>query len=1052
MIQRITSFALHQPFFMILLIGLFIAGGVAAFKALPVEAFPDVTDTQVQIITLFPGRAAEEVEKQVTIPIEIGLSGIPHSLRLFSHTQFGLSFVVVTFDDDVDAYFARQQILERLRGVELPAGIESELGPLATPIGEIYRYRMMSESADAMELRTLQDWVVARQMKTVPGVADVITYGGFVKQYQVQPDLAKMRSYNITLQQLFSALERGSANAGGSYIEKGEQQYLIRGIGLLKSVDDIANLVIIERGGTPLLVKDLATVEIGSVPRQGISGQGKEDDIVTGIVLMRKGENPSEVLKTLKEKIDALNTSVLPNGVQIVPIYDRTWLIGTTLKTVFRNLTEGALLVTAVLLLFLGNIRAALIVAVTIPLSLLATFLGLTFRGIPANLLSLGAMDFGIIVDGSVIVVENIFRRLSEHQAEHPVSHFGEGHQENEHESLRSRIIWATMEVGRPTLFSMLIIITAHIPIFTLQRHEGRIFAPMAVTVTSALIGSLIFSLTLVPLLCYFLLRRRLSEKENFAVRICQRLYRPALIWTLKHRWTVIAISLVLLASSIFTLTRLGTEFLPELNEGTMWVNIYFPAGISVSETQRLSARVREILGGHQVVRAVTSKAGRPEDGTDPKPINMAEFFVDLKPPGEWPQGLTREKLIEELDKELEELPGVEPSFSQPIRDNVLESISQIDGQIVVKVFGTDGEVLREQALNVLRAVSSVRGVARAFIDRYGQVPQLQIEADRKQSARYGLKVADIQDVIETALGGKQATEIWEGEKRFAVIVRLNEGQRQMDNIKSMMVDTPDGRRIPLDQLAKVSIRSGSMNISRELGSRVMAIGVFIRDRDMGSLVAEMKETVSREIKLPPGYYITWGGEFENQERAMKRLMLIVPVSVLLIFALLFNAFGSAKSAILILLNVPFALIGGIFALLVTGINLSVSAAIGFIALFGQAVLNGVVMVSYFNQLRDEGMNNYQAVLKGALVRLRTVIMTALLAMLGLLPMALSHGIGAETQKPLAVVIIGGLISATPLTLFVLPVLYLLFAGKESYLPSTVGQEPERLMENVVTD
>jgi cobalt-zinc-cadmium resistance protein CzcA len=1030
MIQRVTSFALHQPFFLILLVVLFVAAGVAAFRALPVEAFPDVTDTQAQIITLFPGRAAEEVEKQVTIPIEIGLSGIPHSLRLFSHTQFGLSFVVVTFDDAVDAYFARQQVIERLRGVDLPDGVTPDLGPLATPIGEIYRYRMKSDgpnAADAMELRSLQDWVVARQLKTVPGVADVVTYGGFVKQYQVQPDLAKLKSYNVTLKQLFEALERGSANAGGSYVEKGEQQYLIRGLGMLKSQEDIANLVVTERGGTPLLVKDIAAVEVGFVPRQGITGQDDEDDIVTGIVLMRKGENPSEVLKALKEKIGDLNAGVLPKGVQVTPIYDRTWLIGTTLKTVFRNLTEGALLVTAVLLLFLGNLRAALIVAITIPLSLLATFLGLTFRGIPANLLSLGAMDFGIIVDGSVIVVENIFRRLSEHQAEHPVNFFGPGHKEDERESLRNRIIWATMEVGRPTFFSMLIIITAHIPIFTLQRHEGRIFAPMAVTVTSALIGSLIFSLTFVPLLCYFLLRKRLSEKENFAVRACKRVYRPSLAWALKHRLTVIGASIVLLAASLFAMTRLGSEFLPELNEGTMWVNINFPPGISVSETKRLAARVREILRGHEVVRSVTSKAGRPEDGTDPKPINMAEFFVDMKPPEEWPKGLTREKLTEELDKQLDELPGVDPSFSQPIRDNVLESISQIDGQIVIKVFGTDGDGLRDQALKVLNAISNVRGVARAFIDRYGQIPQLQIEVDRAKAARYGLKVADIQDVIETALGGKQATEIWEGEKKFAVVVRLPEEQRQMDNIKAILVDTPSGSRVPLDQLADISIKSGRMNISREMGTPVMAIGVFIRDRDMGSLVAEMKEKVSREVQLPPGYYLAWGGEFENQERAMKRLALIVPVSVLLIFALLFNAFGSAKSALLILLNVPFAMIGGIFALLFTGINLSVSAAIGFIALFGQAVLNGVVMVSYFNQLRDEGETSYNAVFSGAMVRLRTVLMTAMLAMLGLLPMALSHGIGSETQKPLAVVIIGGLISATLLTLFVLPALYLVF-------------------------
>jgi len=742
---------------------------------------------------------------------------------------------------------------------------------------------------------------------------------------------------------------------------------------------------------------------------------------------MRKGENPSEVLKDLKLKIETLNSSVLPRDAQIVPIYDRTWLIDTTLQTVFKNLLEGALLVTGVLLVFLGSLRAALIVAVVIPLSLLATFTGLTIRGIPANLLSLGAMDFGIIVDGAVIVVENIFRKLAEHSS----------HQrgfKRDRRALKEVILEAATEVGRPTLFSMLIIITAHIPIFTLQRHEGRIFAPMAWTVTSALVGSLMLSLSLVPLLCYLLLREGVSEKENLVVRICKRSYRPALIWALAHRWTVIAAAVVLLAASFITVSRLGSEFLPELNEGTMWVNINFPPGISINEAKRLAARVREILRSNEVVRSVTSKAGRPEDGTDPKPINMAEFFVDLKPPSEWPAKLTKEQLIQQFDKQMDALPGVEHSFSQPIRDNVLESISQIDGQIVIKVFGPDGDVLRDQTQKVLQTISPVRGVGRAYIDRFGRVPQLQIEVDRGKCARYGLNVADIQDVIEIALGGKEATEVWEGEKRFAVAVRLRESQRGMDNIKNVLVDTPDGQRIPLDQLATVSIREGSMNISREFGSRVMAIGVFIENRDMGSLVAEMQERVNKEIKLPQGYYITWGGEFENQQRAMKRLAVIVPVSVLLIFALLFNAFGSAKHAALILLNVPFALIGGIFALRLTGINLSVSAAIGFIALFGQAVLNGVVMVSYFNQLRDEGTRTFEAVVNGALVRLRTVLMTGTLAMLGLLPMALSHGIGSETQKPLAVVIIGGLISATLLTLFVLPVVYILFTASDGHL------------------
>ena len=1023
MIKRLVSFALNQPFFLLLLVALFIAAGVAAFKSLPVEAFPDVTDTQVQVITLFPGRASEEVEKQVTIPVEIGLSGIPHSVRLFSHTQFGLSFIAVTFDDAVDAYFARQQVLERLRDVDLPPNVEPSLGPLATPIGEIYRYRLKGDMPPT-ELRTIQDWFVTRQIKTVPGVADVVTYGGFIKQYQVEPDFSKMKANGITLQQLFTALNRGSSNVGGGYVEKGEQQYLIRGIGLLKSAGDIGNIVVAQRNGTPLLVRDISTIETGGVPRQGLTGQDKEDDVVTGLVVMRKGENPSAVLQDLKLKIDTLNTGVLPPGVQIIPIYDRTWLIDTTLHTVFKNLTEGALLVTGVLLVFLGSMRAALIVAIMIPLSLLATFMGLTLRGIPANLLSLGAMDFGIIVDGAVIVVENIFRKLAEHSAHQPDF-------KADRRALKEVILEATTEVGRPTFFSMLIIITAHIPIFTLQRQEGRIFAPMAWTVTSALVGSLMLSLSLVPLLCYFLLRTSASEKETFVISACKRFYRPALLWTLANRGVVICMALLLLAGSLFTASRLGSEFLPELNEGTMWVNIDFPPGISIDETKRLASKVREILHSSEVVRSVLSKAGRPEDGTDPKPINMAEFFVDLKPPAEWPSGLTREQLIHQLEKQLDAIPGLESSFSQPIRDNVLESITQIKGQIVIKIFGPDGDVIEDQIQKVLRTIVNVRGVGRAYIDRAGRVPQLQIEVDRAKSARYGLNVADIQDVIETALGGKQATEVWEGEKKFAVAVRLKEEQRDMENIKNILVDTPDGQRIPLAQLATVSVRDGSMNISREFGTRMMAIGVFIENRDMGSLVQEMQQRVNREIHLPSGYYINWGGEFENQQRAMKRLAVIVPVSVLLIFALLFNAFGSAKYGALILLNVPFALIGGIFALMLTGINLSVSAAIGFIALFGQAVLNGVVMVSYFDQLRDEGMRIADAVVNGALVRLRTVLMTGTLATLGLLPMALSHGIGSETQKPLAVVIIGGLVSATLLTLFVLPAVYLLFAGNE---------------------
>ena len=1017
MIKRIVAFALHQPLFVILMTALFIAGGLLAFQALPIEAFPDVSDIQVQVITLFPGHAPEEVEKQVTIPIEVALSGVSHSVRMFSHTQFGLSYVVLTFDDAVTDYFARQQVIERLQGADLPPGVQPQLAPLSTAIGEIYRFRVRGDGYSPRDLRTIEDWTVERYLRMTPGVADIVSMGGLIKQYEVNPNLAKMKYQSITMQQLFTALGRGNANAGGNYVEQGTQQYLIRGIGLLRSAQDIGNVVVSSHNGTPILVKQVAEVTVSAVPRQGIVSQDDDNDIVNGVVLMRKGENPSRVLAAVKERIDALNQSILPRGVRVVAYYDRTWLIHTTLKTVFKNLLEGATLVTLVLLVFLGNVRAAGIVAFMIPLSLLATFLGLTWRGISANLLSLGAMDFGIVVDGAVIVVENVFRKLSEHE------------HKTDHRTVSHLILEATAEVGRPTFFSMLIIIAAHIPIFTLQRHEGRIFSPMAWTVTSALVGSLFFSLTIVPLLCFYLLRRNLPHRDNWLVARCKRLYRLALTWALNHRRAVLTASIAALAASLALLPRLGTEFLPELNEGTIWVNANLPPGISLTETTALCGRIRAALRRIPEVNSVICKAGRPEDGTDPKPLNMAELLVDLRPPSQWQRRVTKERIIEEMDHNLDAIPGIETSFSQPIRDNVLESISQIDGQIVVKLFGDDSLVLRTNAQRFIREFLAVPGVARAFIDRAGEVPQSLIEIDRDRAARYGLNVSDINDVIETGLGGRTATELWEGEKHFSVVVRLPEADRRLANLKNVLVDTPEGMHIPLEEVVTFKVGSGALNISRENGKRVLAIGVFIRGRDMGGVVADMQERV-KSAPLPQGYYLTRSGEFENQQRAMKRLAFIVPVSVFLIFVLLFDAFKSILSALLILLNVPFALIGGILALWVTAIPVSVSAAIGFIALFGQAVLNGVVMVSHFNQLRAAGAAPREAVLEGALVRLRTVLMTALLAMLGLLPMALSQGIGSETQRPLAVVIIGGLMSATLLTLFLLPTLYVMLVGR----------------------
>ena len=1019
--RKFVEFALRQPLFIWLGLALFVGGGLLAFQNLAVEAFPDVSDTQVNVIALYPGRAAEEVEKQVTLPIEVALTGIPGTVRLFSHTQYGLMFAMVTFDDKPGDQLARQQILERLRGVDLPAGVQTDVPPPSTAIGEIMRFRLRGDGYSPRELRETQDWVVEKALRQVGGVADLVTMGGAIKQYEVNPDLARLRDHKVSLAQLFTALQRANGNAGGGAMVQGRQQFLVRSLGSFSTSADIERVVVAEVAGTPVLVRDVAAVQVGQYPPQGLVGQDGADDIVNGIVVMRKGENPSKVLAGVQAKIDMLNSRGLPPGMRIVPYYDRSWLIKKTLHTVFANLTEGALLVMLVLFLFLQNLRAAAIVAAVIPLSLLATFLGLTFVGIPANLLSLGAMDFGIIVDGAVIVVENIFRRLGE---------LNEHQMKSGQRRLRA-VLQATVEVGRPTLFSMIIIIAAHLPIFTLQRHEGRIFSPMAWSVTSALVGSLVLALSLVPLLCLLLLRKKIPHEDNTLVRACKRAYTPALVWAVARPKTIMVGAALALALAVALAGTLGSEFLPELDEGTIWVSTDLPPSVSPAEAQDIALRLRTALHRIPEVRTVVSKIGRPDDGTDPKSFNMFEAFVDLKPDAEWAENRTKDVLFRELRAAVSSVPGLEGAISQPIRDNVLESISQIKGQIVVKIKGDDLSELSVQANRLQAIARGTPGVVRSFVDREGQLPQLRIDIDRDAAARFGINVGDIQDVIETALAGKTSSELWEGERHFSVVVRLAQGQRSLGGLAGLLVAAPNGAQIPLSQLAQISQTSGAMNIARENGQRVAAVGIFIRDRDMGSVVADLQAATARDLKLPANYEVVWSGEFENQQRAMKRLSWVVPLSILVIFLLLFDAFKSFRSALLIIANIPFAMIGGIVALALTGIPLSVSAAIGFIALFGQAVLNGVVMVTHYNQLRDEGMATHDAVMEGSLTRLRTVLMTALLAMLGLLPMALSHAIGAETQRPLAVVVIGGLVSATLLTLLVLPTLYAWAARKD---------------------
>jgi heavy metal efflux system protein len=1017
MLEDLVDGALRHRAAVLLLTATFIAAGAWAFQELPVEAFPDVTDTQVQVITLFPGHAPEEVERQVTLPIEKELNGTPDLTTMRSISIYGLSVVTLTFGDGTDNYFARGQVTERLRQVEVPDGVTPTLGPLYTPIGEIYRYVLESDpraGASPMKLRELQDWVLERHFRQVQGVADVVSFGGFQRQFQVEVDPAQLKAHGVGLRQVFEALRRSNANAGGNYLRRGQEEMVIRGLGYLGSADDVRNVVVLAKAGTPLTVGDLARVTIGAVPRRGAVGKDREDEVVEGIVLLRKGENPAKVLDAVHEKVRQLNDEVLPKGVRVVPFYDRTHLVTTTLHTVLGNLAEGAILVTLVVLAFLLSWRGALVVASVIPISMLASFLYLKVRGLSANLLSLGAVDFGIIVDGAVVMVENVFR----HRHARPDA------------PLDGVVRGAVQEVARPTLFSLGIIIVAYVPIFTLQRVEGRIFAPMANTVASALVGALAASLTLVPVLCALGLRGE-RERTSPVVALAERLYRPALRWTLSHRRIVLGGAGAAVALGIALLGTLGSEFLPELDEGSLWISATLPRSIALDEAQKVAPRIRTALLEFPEVRTVVSQLGRPEDGTDPAPVNSLQMLVDLKRRDAWTSARSEEELIEKMEARLRRIPGVEYNFSQPIKDNVEENISGLKGQIAVKIFGDDLAKLDELAGHLEHAIRGVRGAADLAVVQAGQLPQLQIAIDRRRIARYGIAIADVDEAIETALGGKVATDLWEGERRFGVAVRFPPAFRGgLAAIRDVAVRTAEGTPIPLSELAEIRVGQGRAAVSREANQRFVGIKTNVRGRDLGGFVAEAQAAVARAVKLPAGYYVTWGGEFENQERAMKRLAVVIPLSIFLIFLLLMVAFGKLRSALLILANIPFALVGGVLALKLTGTNLSVSAAVGFIALIGQAVLNGVLLLSDLDARRAAGLPVRDAVEAGALARLRAVLMTALLAALGLLPAALSHAIGAETQRPLALVVIGGLASATALTLFVLPVLYALVEGR----------------------
>lgn len=1032
MIRALVSYSLRRRAIVLALLLVFVAFGVSAFLRLPVEAYPDVTNVQVQVITLFPGHAAEEVERLVTIPVENEMNGIPKRASMRSISLFGLSVVTIVFEDDADRPYVRNQAFERLKTVALPDGAQANLSPDSTPVGEILRYTLAGPPGfSPLELRSLEDWVVERKLRTVPGVVDVVGFGGPTKQVQVNVDPTKLKSFGLTLSQVFDALAKGNRNAGGAYIEHGAEMYVVRGLGMVRSLDDIAGIAVATRGGTPILIRDVGTVTTGARLRLGRVGKsgpsGDRDDVVQGIVLLRKGENALDVLEKVKAKVEAINATGLPEGVRIVTHYDRTQLIGRTLRTVRRNMGEGIGLVLLVLVAFLGlrHVRSALVVAVVVPLSLLGAFLLLDARGIPANLISMGAIDFGIIVDSAVVVVENLLRILSEKR--------------EKVRSLSAAIVQATSEVGRPILFSKAILVTAFLPLYTLQRVEGKIFRPMALTLTFALLWGTVLALTIVPVLASFAregkpgrARPEGEHEESWLVRSLSRLYRPALAAALAHRKATLAAAAAALVLGGLVATRLGTEFLPKLDEGSLWVRATMPGAISPSEAARITGQIRRTLASYPEVKTVVSQLGRPDDGTDVNGFDTAEFYVDLKPREEWTTAPTREGLAEAMNARLSEIPGISLTFSQYIEDNVNEAVSGVKSELSVKVFGDDPAVLQELAQRIAAAIQPVPGAADVSAEQLSGQPQVQIAVNRGAIGRYGLSVSDVETVIETALGGSVATQVLEGERTFDLVVRMDPGAVQdLDSIRSVPILGPSGEKLTLGSVADVAVRPGSARIFREENSRRIAVKLSVRGRDLGSLVHEAQARVEKEVPMPKGYRLEWTGAFENQQRAVKRLAVVLPITLAAIFFLLFAAFDSPRLALLILLNVPFAAVGGILALPMAGLALSVSALVGFIALFGVSVQNGVLLVERIRELRREGLELATALAEGAQQRFRPVLMTAAMAALGLLPAALSHAVGAETQRPFAVVIIGGLVTATLLTLFVLPTLYGLLEREE---------------------
>jgi cobalt-zinc-cadmium resistance protein CzcA len=1023
--KRVIAFALKNRLLVLGLTGLLVGVGIWSMLRLPIDAVPDVTNVQVQINTNAPALSPLEVERQITLPVELAMFGLPNLEDIRSVSKFGLSQVTVIFEEGTDIYFARQQVQERLQAAreEIPEGFGTpEMGPISTGLGEIFQYTIEAtegSGVDATELRTLQDWIVAPQLRAVPGVAEVNSFGGFQKQYQVLVRPEALIQYGLTLDQVLDAVAANNRNAGGGYITRGAEQLIVRGVGQVQELDQIRNIVVASQGGTPIRVGDVADVAIGHTIRQGAVTKDGTGEVVTGIVMMRMGENTRTVVDAVKERFEAAKAS-LPDGVTLKAYYDRTELVNRTIHTVEKNLFEGAILVVAVLFLLLGNLRAALIVAAAIPLSMLFAVSAMLKAGIAGSLMSLGAIDFGLVVDGSVVMVENSMRHLSEREK-------GKGF-------LRT-VLDSCAEVARPILFGVGIIIVVYLPILSLQGVEGKMFRPMALTVVFALIGSLILTFLLTPVLISLALRGKVEEKEVWLMQKAKRIYRPALEWTLGHARKVLIGSGVAFAAALAVFPLLGSEFIPQLDEGSFAIQVLRLPSISLeSSTEQTTAMERHLMEAFpDEIADVISKTGRAEIATDPMGVNISDVFVMLKPEEEWTKAESKAALEARMSEVLEDIPGMVFSFSQPIELRVNELIAGVRSDLAIKIYGDDLEVLARTANEVVAAASQLEGATGFKAQQLSGLPQLEITVLPDQLARYGINAADVMRTVE-AIGGAEATTILEGQRRFALAVRFPEEARQnQEAVASLLVSAPGGERVPLGQLARIEEVQGPADLSHENASRLVIIEGNVRGRDMGSFVQDVQGLFEDgTITLPAGYRVDFGGQFENLERGTRRLMLVVPLSLLLIFLLLFATFGSLRQAALVFTGIPLATVGGVFALLIRGMPFSISAGVGFIALFGIAVLNGVVMVSHINDLRQQGHPLEQAVREGGMTRLRPVLMTALAAALGFIPMALSTSSGAEVQRPLATVVIGGLITATLLTLLVLPLLYLRFERKNA--------------------